>query len=137
MLSLLSLLSLLTLSIGLRKIFMDYFFFQADQWDCTKSLSIFNRFASSEQRFRTCQICRLSVSHSKVRTACLPAKSFGILASHGKGLSRPRPNYFFFGGVFPIMILLAYSILQNETKRKHIGEREKMLIILNTFQENI
>ena len=27
--------------IGLRKIFIDYFFFQADQWDCTKSLSTF------------------------------------------------------------------------------------------------
>ena len=39
--------------IGLRKIFIDYFFFQDDQWDCTKSLSIFNRFASSEERFRT------------------------------------------------------------------------------------
>ena len=24
---------------GLRKIFIDYFCFQADQWDCTKSLS--------------------------------------------------------------------------------------------------
>ena len=38
------------------------------------------------------------------------------------------------------MILLAYSILRNETKRnetKHMGEREKMLIILNTFQDNI
>ena len=39
--------------IGLRKIFIDYFFFQVDQWDCTKSLSIFNRFAFSEERFRT------------------------------------------------------------------------------------
>ena len=39
--------------IGLRKIFIDYFFFQGDQWDCTKSSSIFNRFASSEERFRT------------------------------------------------------------------------------------
>ena len=36
--------------IGLRKIFIDYFFFQVDQWDCTKPLSIFNRFASSEER---------------------------------------------------------------------------------------
>ena len=49
--------------IGLHKIFIDYFFFQADQWDCTKSLSIFNRFATSEERFRmfltkfvTCQV---------------------------------------------------------------------------------
>ena len=40
-------------STGLRKIFIDYFLFQADQWNCTKSLSIFNRFASSEERFRT------------------------------------------------------------------------------------
>ena len=39
--------------IGLRKIFIDYFFFQVDQWDCTKPLSIFDRFASSEERFRT------------------------------------------------------------------------------------
>ena len=38
---------------GFRKIFNDYFFFQGDQWDCTKSLSIFNRFASSEERLRT------------------------------------------------------------------------------------
>ena len=39
--------------IGLRKIFIDFFFFQANQWDCTKSLSFFNRFASSEECFRT------------------------------------------------------------------------------------
>ena len=39
--------------IGLRKIFIDYFFFQADQWDYTECLSIFNRFASSEESFRT------------------------------------------------------------------------------------
>ena len=39
--------------IGLRKIFIDYFFFQVDQWDCTKPLSIFDRLASSEERFRT------------------------------------------------------------------------------------
>ena len=39
--------------IGLRKIFIDYFFFQVDQWDCTKNLSIFDRLASSEERFRT------------------------------------------------------------------------------------
>ena len=31
--------------IGLRKIFIDYIFLQADQSDCTKSVSIFNRFA--------------------------------------------------------------------------------------------
>ena len=36
---------------GLLKIFIDYFFFQADQSDCTKSVSIFNRFASSEERW--------------------------------------------------------------------------------------
>ena len=34
--------------IGLPKIFIDYLFFQADQSDCTKSVSIFNRSASSE-----------------------------------------------------------------------------------------
>ena len=39
--------------IGWRKIFIDYFFFQVDQWDCTKPLSIFDRLASSEERFRT------------------------------------------------------------------------------------
>ena len=36
--------------IGLPKIFIDYLFFQADQSDCTESVSIFNRFASSEKR---------------------------------------------------------------------------------------
>ena len=36
--------------IGLRKIFSDYLFFQADQSDRTKLVSIFNRFASSEER---------------------------------------------------------------------------------------
>ena len=36
--------------IGLRKIFIDYLFFQTDQSDCTKSVSISNRFASSEER---------------------------------------------------------------------------------------
>ena len=39
--------------IGLPKIFIDYFFFQVDQWDCTKPLSIFDRLASSQERFRT------------------------------------------------------------------------------------
>ena len=39
--------------IGLRKIFIDYFFFQVDQWDCTKPLSIFDQLASSEEHFRT------------------------------------------------------------------------------------
>ena len=36
--------------IGLPKIFIDYLFFQADQSDCTESVSIYNRFASSEER---------------------------------------------------------------------------------------
>ena len=36
--------------IGLPKIFIDYLFFQADQSDCTKTVSIFDRFASSEER---------------------------------------------------------------------------------------
>ena len=36
--------------IGLPKIFIDYLFFQANQSDCTNSVSIFNRFASSEER---------------------------------------------------------------------------------------
>ena len=39
--------------IGLHKIFIDYFFFQVDQWDCTKPLLIFDRLASSEERLRT------------------------------------------------------------------------------------
>ena len=38
--------------IGLRKIYIDCLFFQADQSDCTKSVSIFNRFASSEERWK-------------------------------------------------------------------------------------
>ena len=94
--------------IGLRTISIDYFF-QADQWVCSKSLSIFNHFASSE-RFGTCQICPLSVSHSKVRTPCEPAKSFGLLASHWKRPSRPRPNYFCLYWVFPIMILFRLGL---------------------------
>ena len=36
--------------IGLRKIFIDYLFLQANQSDCSKSVSISNRFASSEER---------------------------------------------------------------------------------------
>ena len=47
--------------IGLPKIFIDYLFFQADQSGCTKSVSIFNRFASSEESRNQnvpCQICR-------------------------------------------------------------------------------
>ena len=36
--------------IGLPKIFIDYLFSQADQSDFTKSVSIFNRFGSSEGR---------------------------------------------------------------------------------------
>ena len=36
--------------IGLPKIFIDYNFFQANQLDCTRFVSIFNRFASSEER---------------------------------------------------------------------------------------
>ena len=39
--------------IGWPKIFIDYFFFQVDQWDCTKFLPICDRFASSEERFRS------------------------------------------------------------------------------------
>ena len=41
---------LLSQPIGLRKIFIDPLFFQADQTDCSKSVSISNRFASSEER---------------------------------------------------------------------------------------
>ena len=47
--------------IGLPKTCIDYLFFQADQSDCTKFVSIFNRFASSEERWNQndpCQICR-------------------------------------------------------------------------------
>ena len=44
--------------IGLRKIFIDYLFSQADQSDCTKSVSISSRFASSEELQNVpCQIC--------------------------------------------------------------------------------
>ena len=41
--------------IGLRKLFIDYFFFQVDQWDCTKFLSICDRFVCFGERFRTFQ----------------------------------------------------------------------------------
>ena len=47
--------------IGLPKIFIDYLFFQANQSDCRKSVSILNRFAFSEERWNQnvpCQICR-------------------------------------------------------------------------------
>ena len=47
--------------IGLPKIFIDYLFLQADQSDCTKSVSIFNRYAFSEEsrnQNAPCQICR-------------------------------------------------------------------------------
>ena len=50
--------------IGLRKIFIDYLFFQADQSDCIKSVSIFNRFASSEE------LVAFQFYHSWFRMAC-------------------------------------------------------------------
>ena len=59
--------------IGLRKIFIDYFFFQADQWDCTKSSSIFNRFASYEQPER-----------AKFVTSQFPTWSLGWLVNYGR-----------------------------------------------------
>ena len=59
--------------IGLRKIFIDYFFFQADQWDCTKSSSIFNRFASYEQPER-----------AKFVTSQFPTRSLGWLVNYGR-----------------------------------------------------
>ena len=58
--------------IGLWKIFIDYFFFQADQWDCTKSSSIFNRFASYEQPER-----------AKFVTSQFPTQSLGWLVNYG------------------------------------------------------
>ena len=82
--------------IGLRKIFIDYLFFKADQSDCTKSVSIFNRFASSEERWNQnvpCQICRAWVFPLVVYDGLLTSKILtGILASHER---RPKPNYFF------------------------------------------
>ena len=59
--------------IGLRKIFIDYFFFQADQWDCTKSSSIFNWFASYEQPER-----------AKFVTSQFPTRSLGWLVNYGR-----------------------------------------------------
>ena len=59
--------------IGLQKIFIDYFFFQADQWDCTKSSSIFNRFASSEQP-----------EHAKFVASQFPTRSLGWLVNYGR-----------------------------------------------------
>ena len=59
--------------IGLQKIFIDYFFFQADQWDCTKSSSIFNRFASSEQPER-----------AKFVASQFPTRSLGWLVNYGR-----------------------------------------------------
>ena len=59
--------------IGLRKIFIDYFFFQVDQWDCTKPLSIFDRLASSEERFIVRTNCKAS------QQDCL--KSLSIISS--------------------------------------------------------
>ena len=58
--------------IGLRKILIDYFFFQANQWDCTKSLSIFNGIASSEERFKTflAKFVACQFFHSGFRMAC-------------------------------------------------------------------
>ena len=50
--------------VGLRKIFIDYLFFQADQSDCIKSVSIFNRFASSEE------LVAFEFYHSWFRMAC-------------------------------------------------------------------
>ena len=55
--------------IGLPKIFIDYLFFQADQSDCTKSVSIFNRFASSEELW-IAKFVALEFSHSWFRMAC-------------------------------------------------------------------
>ena len=59
--------------VGLRKIFIDYFFFQADQWDCTKSSSIVNRFASSEQPER-----------AKFVASQFPTRSLGWLVNYGR-----------------------------------------------------
>ena len=59
--------------VGLRKIFIDYFFFQADQWDCTKFSSIVNRFASSEQP-----------EHAKFVASQFPTRSLGWLVNYGR-----------------------------------------------------
>ena len=55
--------------IGLPKIFIDYLFFQADQSDCTKSVSIFNRFACYEERW-IAKFVALEFSHSCFSMAC-------------------------------------------------------------------
>ena len=47
--------------IGLRKIFIDYLFFEADQSYCIKSVSIFNRFASSEERWNQNVPCQIDL----------------------------------------------------------------------------
>ena len=87
--------------IGLRKIFIDYFFFQADKWDSTKSLSIdllpLNN-VSERAKYVACQGYGI--------------RDFGILANHGKRPSRPRPNYLFLFWVFPIMILFRLGLLE-------------------------
>ena len=54
--------------IGLPKIFIDYFFFQADQWDCTKSVSIFKK--NVEIRTFFAKFVALEFFHSWFRMAC-------------------------------------------------------------------
>ena len=52
--------------IELRKIFIGHLFFQADQSDCTQSVSIFNRFASSAKRSeRSLPNCWVTIFHGR------------------------------------------------------------------------
>ena len=94
---------------GFRKFFIDHFFFQGDQWDCTKSLLIFNQFASSEERLRT----------------SLPNLSFVSFPTRGLGwfVNQRNPSGYwqvkggdlgqiisFYVGFFPFMILFCLGL---------------------------
>ena len=81
--------------IGLPKIFIGYLFLEADQSDFTKSVSISNRFVSSEERWNKnfpWQICRARVFPLVVWDGLLTSE---ILRDTGKSERRPKPNYFF------------------------------------------
>ena len=95
--------------IGFRKFFIDHFFFQGDQWDCTESLLIFNQFASSEERLRT----------------SLPNLSFVSFPTRGLGwfINQANPSEYlqvkggnlgqiisFYFGFFPFMILFCLGL---------------------------
>ena len=63
--------------IGLPKIFIDYFFFQVGQWDCTKFLSICDRFVCFGERFRTFQnVSVVSAVHHFSKGKCFESSSY-------------------------------------------------------------